>query len=399
MSVIHEMTQEAETMQSTTAEGADIVRPYTTRNWAELSQLQLNPPVIVWGGFAMGATGAIFGQGGLGKSRMALNIVRNQVLGLSFAGLSTAAAPLRHLMIGSENSVHRLHNDTKRMNTGLTPGQIELLGAHVQLATLENPDDTSISLSDPFNLDRWRKTLEGWRPDMLWVDPWGDVLDGDANSDEDARATIGMLRRMLRMANPEAGLVILAHARTGARNIAQAVGYDAANFGKGSKALHAAARCAWNLAPGDESDNPPIVCVHAKSNDYPKQRTVALRLDPDTRLYSPIEGFDLETWLADVGQRANGRCASKRKPGMTLDAAFAALGDNADTKTAVARLLREKGATRDDAKDQVDKLLDSGRWVEWRDARKNAPTYVGPPSAIERKRAEAQARKTQDEAG
>ena len=396
MNAVLDMVDEAKAMSGASGEA---VRPYSTRSWAELSRMVLDPPPIVWGGYALGAVGALFGQGGLGKSRMALNIVRNQVLGLPFAGMQTASGPLRHLMIGSENSIHRLIDDTRRMNTGLTPGQIELLGSNVRLATLEQPDDTSISLASPDNLDRWLKTLRDWPPDMLWVDPWGDVLDGDANSDDDARGTIAALRRVLRTANPAAGLVILAHARTGARNIAQAVGYDAANFGKGSKALHAAARCVWNLAPGDESDNPPVVCVHAKSNDCPKQRTVALRLDPDTRLYSPIEGFDLETWLADVGQRANGRCASKRKPGMTPDAAFAALGDSADTKTAVERLLRDKGATRDDAKDQVAKLLDSGRWVEWRDARKNAPTYVGPPAAIERKRAEAQARKTPDVAG
>lgn len=396
MNTVLDMLDEAQTLGGASGEA---VRPYSTRSWAELSRMVLDPPPIVWGGFALGAVGALFGQGGLGKSRMALNIVRNQVLGLPFAGMQTASGPLKHLMMGSENSIHRLIDDIRHMTRGLSPEQVERLGGNIRLATLEQPDDTSISLASPDNLDRWRMTLRDWPPDMLWVDPWGDVLDGDANSDDDARATIAALRRVLRMANPGAGLVILAHARTGARNIAQAVGYDAANFGKGSKALHAAARCVWNLAPGDESDNPPVVCVHAKSNDCPKQRTVALRLDPDTRLYSPIEGFDLETWLADVGQRANGRCAAKRRPGMTLDAAFAALGDSADTKTAVERLLRDKGATRDDAKDQVAKLLDSGRWTEWRDARKNAPTYVGPPAAIERKRAEAQARKTPDVAG
>ena len=396
MNAVLDMLDEA---QAVGGPAGEAVRPYSTRSWSELSRMVLDPPPIVWGGYALGAVGALFGQGGLGKSRMALNIVRNQVLGLPFAGMLTASGPLRHLMMGSENSIHRLIDDIRHMTRDLSPEQVERLGGNVRLATLEQPDDTSISLASPDNLDRWRMTLRDWPPDMLWVDPWGDVLDGDANSDDDARGTIAALRRVLRMANPGAGLVILAHARTGARNIAQAVGYDAANFGKGSKALHAAARCVWNLAPGDESDNPPVVCVHAKSNDCPKQRTVALRLDPDTRLYSPIEGFDLETWLADVGQRANGRCAAKRRPGMTLDAAFAALGDSADTKTAVERLLRDKGATRDDAKDQVAKLLDSGRWTEWRDARKNAPTYVGPPAAIERRRAEAQARKTQGAAG
>ena len=396
MNAVMDMLDEVKAVNGTSGEA---VRPYSTRSWAELSRMVLDPPPIVWGGFAMGAVGAIFGQGGLGKSRMALNIARNQVLGLPFAGMPTASGPLKHLLMGSENSIHRLVDDIRHMNRGLSPDEVELLGRNVRLATLEQPDDTCISLASTDNLERWRMTLRDWPPDMLWVDPWGDVLDGDANSDDDARATIAGLRRILRTANPDAGLVILAHARTGARNIAQAVGYDAANFGKGSKALYSTARCAWNLAPGDESDKPPVICVHAKSNDCPKQRTVALRLDPDTRLYSPIEGFDLETWQAEVGQRANGHSASKRRPGMTQDAAFAALGDGADTKTDVERLLRDKGATRDDAKNLIAKLVDSGRWVEWRDARKNAPTYVGLPATIERRRAEAQARKTQDATG
>lgn len=396
MSAVLDMLSETQAVSGAVGEAA---RAYSTRSWGELSRMVLDPPPIVWGGYALGAVGALFGQGGLGKSRLALNIARNQVLGLPFAGMLPASGPLKHLMMGSENSIHRLVDDIRHMTRGLSQEQVALLDSNIRLATLEQPDDTYVSLSSQENLERWRQTLQSWPPDMLWVDPWGDVLNGEANSDEDARATIGMLRRMLHKANPEAGLVILAHARTGVRNIAQAVGYDAANFGKGSKALYSAARCVWNLAPGDESDNPPVVCVHAKSNDYPRQRTVALRLDPDTRLYSPVEGFDLDAWQAEVGQRANGRCSPRRKPGMTLDAAFAALGDNSDTKTAVERFLRDKGATRDDAKDHIARLLESGRWTEWRDARKNAPTYVGPPAAIERRRTEAQARETQGAAG
>ena len=393
MNAVMDMVDEAKAMSGASGEA---VRPYTTRSWAEVSQIELDPPVIVWGGFAMGVAGAIFGQGGLGKSRMALNIVRNQVLGLPFAGMQTASGPLRHLMMGSENSIHRLHSDTKRMNTGLTPGQIELLGAHVQLATLENPDDASITLADSDNLDRWRKTLEGWRPDVLWVDPWGDVLVGEANSDEDTRATIGILRRMLHKVNPEAGLVILAHARTGIRNIAQAFGYDAANFGKGSKALYNSARCVWNLAPGGESDSPPIVCVHAKSNDYPMQKPFALRLDPNTMLYTPVAGFDLEAWQADVGQRASGRSAVKRLAHLTEDAAFAALGDAVGTKHDVAEILKKAGTTRDEAKNHIHKLLESGRWTEWRAPKKNAPTYIGPPAAIERKKQAALEQRKED---
>ena len=136
MKALTDMRDEMESVQSTTVEGKDIIRTYSTRSWLELARMPLTPPSKIWGGFALGTTGVIFGQGGLGKSRLALNIVRNQVLGFSFAGLSTASQPLKYLMMGSENSIYRLQHDVKRMMAGLTDAQIEMLDAHVRLATL-----------------------------------------------------------------------------------------------------------------------------------------------------------------------------------------------------------------------------------------------------------------------
>ena len=387
MNPVELMTKEAETVQADTPEGAEIVRPYSTRAWDELARMHLVPPLEVWGGFTLGASCVIFGVGGLGKSRVALNIARNQALGLPFAGLPTAPRPLRHLMMGSENSIHRLQYDIRKMNVGLTAEQIATLGAHVRLATLEGPEDTYIALTSA-NVERWRLTLEEHRPEVLWCDPWGDILDGDGNSDDDARATISTLRRLLRKVNPEAGLCILAHSRTGASNILQAVGFDSANFGKGSKALYSAARCVWNLAPGSESEDPPLVCAHAKCNDKPKEKPFAIRLDPETMTYNREDAFDLEAWQADLSARARGKRGPKKGPAMTVDQAVEALGDKVGTSAEVIQILRDKGATRDCAKDLVARLVIDGKWEQWRAPVKNAATYVGPPDGIKKKRAE-----------
>ena len=388
MKAVESMIAETETTQADTPEGAEIVRPYSTRNWGELIRMTLPALVNVWGWFMLGALAVIFGQGGLGKSRVALNIARNQVLGLPFAGLPTHPEPLKHLFMGSENSIHRLQHDARMMSRGLTAEQIALLDFHIRMATLEGPEDSYISLASPVNIERWRLTLEEFRPDVLWVDPWGDVLDGEANSDEDARATISTLRRLLRRVNKEAGICILAHSRTGAANILQAVGYDAANFGKGSKALYSTARCVWNLAPGDESDNPPLLLVHAKSNDSPKEKPFAVRLDPETMTYNREEGFDLEQWQADLSARARGKRGPKKGPAMTEEQAVEALGDKVGTSAEVIQILRDKGATRDCAKDLVARLVIDGKWEQWRAPVKNAATYVGPPDGIKKKRAE-----------
>ena len=388
MKTVEAMTEELTTVQADTPEGAEIVRPYSTRNWGELIRMTLPALVNVWGWFMLGALAVIFGQGGLGKSRVALNIARNQVLGLPFAGLPTHPEPLRHLFMGSENSIHRLQHDARMMSRGLTAEQIALLDFHIRMATLEGPEDSYISLASPVNIERWRLTLEEFRPDVLWVDPWGDVLDGEANSDEDARATISTLRRLLRRVNKEAGICILAHSRTGAANILQAVGYDAANFGKGSKALYSTARCVWNLAPGDESENPPLVMAHGKTNDSAKEKPFAVRLDPETMTYEREDGFDLEAWQADLSARARGKRGPKKGPTMTEEQAVETLGDKVGTSAEVIQILRDKGATKDNATDLLKRLVLAGTWEQWHAPVKNGPKYVGPPDALKKKRAE-----------
>ena len=387
MNPVELMTKEAETVQAATPEAAEIVRPYSTRSWGEIARMHLPPPEIVWGGCALGGSWAFFGIGGLGKSRLALNIARNQVLGLPFAGLPTAPRPLRHMMMGSENSIHRLQYDIRKMNGELTAEQVAKLEQHIQLATLEGEEDTDISLT-PANIERWRLTLEGWHPDVLWADPWGDLLDGDANSDDVARAAISILRRLLRRVNKDAGLGILAHSRTGATNILQAVGYDSANFGKGSKALYSKSRSVWNMAPGDETESPPLVMVHAKHNDTPGEKPFAIRLDPETMTYEREEGFDLEQWQADLSAHARGKRGPKKGPAMTEEQAVEALGDKVGTSAEVIQILRGKGANKDDALDLLKRLVLAGTWEQWRPPTKNAPTYNGPPEAMKKKRAE-----------
>lgn len=294
--------------------------PYTTRAWGELSRMLLPPLEYFWGqAFALGSNGILFGQGGLGKSRLALNLVRNQVIGLPFAGLATGNRPLRQLMMGSENSIHRLQHDVRKMSAGLTSEQLTMLDTHIRLATLENPEDPFITLGDMANVIRWRVTLEAFKPEVLWVDPFGDLLDGEANSDEDVRGTLRTLNRLLREVCPNAACVILAHSRTGAKNIAQAVGFDAANFGKGSKALYSAARSVWNLAPGNESEDPPVVLFHAKNNNGPRHPPMAVRLDPKSMLYELVEGFDFDAWQAIVSARASGKGKGRTTPARPLE--------------------------------------------------------------------------------
>ena len=368
-------------------------RAYSTRAWGEIARLALPPPTWFLGecfalGFGRVRLHAIFGQGGLGKSRIAMNIARNQVLGLPFGGMSTGTKPLRHLLMGTENGIHRLQHDTRKMSSGLRPEQVALLDAHIFLATLEAADDPYVTLSDAANGERWRATIEERRPDVLWVDPWGDVQAGDANAESDARWTIAELTKILGAVNRDAAMTVLAHARTGAKNIMEAIGYDGANFGKGSKALYSCARSVFNLAPGGEEEDPPVVVACPKNNDATRPDAFALKLNAADMTYRLDPEFNLDAWLEEVRDRAKGKRSSAKaaRQRVSEEDALALLRGETDTAPSVRRRLREAGATRDEADDLVKRLVASGQWEQWRPPGRNPPVYIGPEAAMKVRR-------------
>jgi hypothetical protein len=383
--------QALEALTAQAAPSEEKARPYTTRAWGEIARLSLPPPVWFLGEcFALGygrvRLHSLFGQGGLGKSRIGMNIARNQVLGMPFGGMATGGRPLRHLFMGTENGLHRLQHDIRKMSAGLSAEPLALLDAHIFIATLEAVDDPYVTLTDPANVERWRATVEQRRPDVLWIDPWGDVQAGDANADTDARWTIAELTKILGVVNQNAAVVVLAHARTGAKNIMEAIGYDGANFGKGAKALYSCSRAVFNLAPGSEDENPPVVVACPKNNDGPRPSTIALLLDETTMTYSEVPDFDVEAWLEEIRERANGKKKAKPMRQMSEEDAAAFLTGETDTITGARKRLRDAGVNRDDADDLIKKVLASGRWEQWRPTAKNPPTYVGPPSAMKARR-------------
>jgi len=354
---------------------------FTARSWGECVNVELPPKRFIIGKlFAQGQVQAIFGQGGLGKSRLALNMARNQVLGQPFLGMETEARqPMRHLFVGSENDLHRWQIDTRCMSKGLEEEQMNALASHIRVTTLEHQGDTFINLGDEENEQKWRDTLRAWPPDVLWVDPWGDVLEGDG-FDCDVRSTIATLRKLAGAANPDCGIVILAHARTGAANIAQAAGFDAANFGKASKALYSCARAVVNIAPYDASKNPDLAWVPAKNNNGTLPEALRIRLDPQTLTYSAVEALDVEAWQDEV------KTASKmtwKKSGVRFDPdAVLGLAAKPLTKTELHAAVRVWGVTERDTRAGLDGLLRTGKLEERKSGNRNAK-LIGTPQSFQ----------------
>ena len=353
---------------------------FTVRSWGEILDMKLPPRKFILGDlFACGQVQVMYGQGGIGKSRQGLNIARNQVLSLPFLGMATGNQPMRHLFIGSENDMYRWQIDMERMTKDCTTFQREQLRTHIHVTTLEKPGDTFITMDDDGCLSKWMATLAFFKPDVLWVDPWGDILIGDG-FDSDVRATVSTLRKLVGEVNPECGIVILAHARTGTNNIAQAAGFDSANFGKDSKALFSVARAVVNTAPYDASENPDLVWVPAKNNNAKRSEPLRIRLHSETLLYTKVEVLDVEAWQADVKASQNER---RNKAGVEFDdPAVIGLCTPPVTKTELHAAVRKLGVTERDTRAGLDRLLRTGKIVE-RPAGNRNKKLIGTPQSYQ----------------
>ncbi|WPJ95243.1 AAA family ATPase [Coraliomargarita algicola] len=258
----------------------------------------------------MGQLISILGQGGTGKSRFVMQLAIFQVLGRDFVGFKTHPKPLKHLFIGTENSIHRQQSELRKMTAGFTDQERELLGQYLFFHVVEGIDDAFINLGSPEIVQKWQLTLEQIQPDCVFVDPFGEVVIGDINKDADVRHTLRELTRICRRHNHDTAIIVVHHARTGRGNIAQAVGYDRGNFGLGSKALYSGVRSQLNLAPADPDDSSRIVLSCGKSNDTKPFKPMGLKLNETTMTYEVDSMFDVDAWLADVEGTQRGQAAS-----------------------------------------------------------------------------------------
>lgn len=297
---------------------------YSVRGAWEIACLDLPPLETIWDGIALSpfAIYGVAGAPGRGKSRVTFDLARHQVLGRDFLGLPTLQRPLKWLIVGSENDIHRLnfemcrflfHADPKdvrgldenqRMQlatgNGFCESEIRLLDANIRPFTLEQPDDCYISLTDENNQRKLTQTMKDEMPDVAVIDPWGDLIAGEELNDADVRATVQILRRCEKDAKISAPCFIVCHARIGANEEAKARGMDEGNFMKNSKCLYSIARYFINVRRASFDDNPPIELVCAKNNNGVKPPPVAGKLNPVTMSYETVADHDADAWQREL---------------------------------------------------------------------------------------------------
>lgn len=154
---------------------------------------------------AKGQSLTLVGAGGIGKSRLLLQLAVSCILGRPFIGMKTHARNLRWLIFQAENSVRRLQRDLSALQswTGNQSDWNEV-NERLLIHTLENSGDCFLNLDDPRTRLRIADVIERHEADVICFDPLNAFGAGDLNTDHDMRLTCRAITEIAQGANPAA---------------------------------------------------------------------------------------------------------------------------------------------------------------------------------------------------
>lgn len=279
----------------------------------------------------------VCGAGGVGKSRIMLQLAGCTTTGRPFLGINVHNSDISWLIFQTENSNRRLKFDLWNLRRWLG-SDWKRFAERCVIHTLETDDDSLLNVDNPTTAELMRKAVQEHKPTVVAFDPLNACTCGDLNKDQDMRATIMALAQIARVGDPERIPLILHHSLTGATGAARAVGYDRSSFSRNSKVLFAWTRAQINIAPASPDDNSRLVVSCGKNSNGREFKPFGIQLDPDTMIYERIEGFDFDQWREELDGKAKKksemRCSVERvvdllKPKQPL------------TKPELAKLLRD----------------------------------------------------------
>lgn len=332
--------------------------PLTLRDPLEILAMEFDPADLLLdnGYLAKGSSLVWAGQGGLGKSRLAMQLAIACILEKDFLGWQTNAAGTRWLFMQTENGNRRLKADLQKMLTTHSPDELQLLKRNWNFHTLETEQDALVGLGHEANCQRIQEALQRFPADVVVFDPLRDFAVGDLNSDEHMAATCAAIGRVVKSGNPQRIPMVLHHAGTGKAGAAKATGFDRSSFGRNSKVLHGWTRAQVNFAPMDGDNNELLLVSSGKANDFAEFEPFAIRLNQHLMTYSPAPEVDLDAWRESMG---NAKGAKVVVPAGTVADIVRKAGLDGTTKAKLVKaLMVETGCGKSAAYEAVDKAAE-----------------------------------------
>lgn len=275
------------------------------RSISELRAMQFDDSDCYLGDrmLAAGQPTSFLGPGGIGKSRMVLQLAACCVLGRPFLDLETRAPGKKWLILQTENSNRRIRSDIEKLIKGLelTDSEIRALDRALMFHTIEREDDAFLDLGESSILENVQSAIFDCSPDFVVLDPLNTFTSGDLNSDRDCRAVLMAISQAVKKGNPNRVPFVVHHSLTGKAGASKAVGWDRGSYGRNSKVLHAWVRSQWNLAPADPDDESKLILACGKNNNGKPFGEIGAIYDEGTGIYRVDGDFDADTYREAIG--------------------------------------------------------------------------------------------------
>lgn len=329
----------------------------TTRTVAEIIKMDFDDSDNYFGDrvIACGQSVTLLGPGGVGKSRLVLQLAISMIAGRKFLDFPTHAQGKKWLFLQSENSNRRLHQDLKNILIHFRPTETELrsINSNLVVHTIEKLEDSFMDLSTPEDKKQVQLLIEEHLPDFIVFDPLNTFSGEDLNSDQAMRNLVVSISKLSRHRNPECVPFVLHHSLTGKSGAAKAVGWDKSSYGRNSKTLFAWARAQINVAPRNPDNPNELVVSCGKNNNGKLFPDTGVLFDEQRGVYLVDPKFNSDDFREAVG-------IEKAKPQKILISAteIAALfGDSISRADLIKRIMAEFGCAKTRAYSAIDDAL------------------------------------------
>lgn len=337
--------------------------PLTIRTIREILAMKFDDGDLILpnGYLVLGERTAICGMGGVGKSRLTMQLAACCRTGRTFLDWETRGRELRWLLLQTENTCRRLQSDLQRMLSAFTEDEGDAIMEGVFFHTLEADDDGFLVL-DGENRERIAAAIAQCDANIVVYDPLRDFGTDDLNADKYMTDTLREIARLTRRGNPRRVSLVIHHAGTGKAGIQKATGFDRSSFGRNSKVLFGWARAQINVAPARPEDNSLLIIASGKCSNSAEFEPFAARLNLETMLYERDPNFDFDDWRDALDSPQTS--ADK----LTLDTVLALLPTSGSTpKNPIIERLRDKGIGEKKARAFLDQhTAANGPLYEWR---------------------------------
>jgi hypothetical protein len=270
------------------------------RSPAEILKMPRNPCANFLGDRLLGVALSLVlaGIGGIGKSRLLLQLLVAFILERDWCGLETHNTKGKPwMLIQTQNGNARLQDDLAPIKK-YAGDDWPLVDKNLIIHTLETDRDLMLHLNDQRNIADLERAIRHHDPIGVAFDPLNEISIGDLSKDVDMMVTCDAIGRVSRAGNPERAIIVATHALTGLAGMRKAFGFEAAGFGRNSKVLHSWTRAFVNVIPAIE-DYTTLVLTCGKNNNGKIFAPIAIHL-PESGIYDVDADFDIAAFREQI---------------------------------------------------------------------------------------------------